>query len=345
MSTAYRIPGTTADAPAPLDRPARAATTASVTAAALAVGTEVVVPGGWGAAAEAVLVGGLLLGLPHGAVDHRVPAYRLRWRPLRLALFALGYAALAGVAYAAFRAAPAAALAVFVAVSAWHFGSGETAFAELRAGRPVRGRAAAAVVVGAVVLLVPLARGLADPDGQAAALVGGLVPGWSSPAPVVLQIIVVLGTAGVAGLGIALLRRRRWLEATELAVLLVLVLAAPPLVAFGVYFGAWHSVRHVARMVAEDPGNAVDLADGRLAAPLARFAAAAALPTVAVLAALAVLWSAVGGLQGLVVTSLPLLAAVTLPHVLVVAWLDHQAAREPQAGSRRMGTCGIPSST
>ncbi|MDP9390152.1 MAG: hypothetical protein M3P89_01915 [Actinomycetota bacterium] len=77
---------------------------------------------------------------PHGAVDHLVPAYRLRWRPLRLALFALGYAALAGVAYAAFRAAPAAELAVFVAVSAWHFGSGETAFADLRAGQPVRGR-------------------------------------------------------------------------------------------------------------------------------------------------------------------------------------------------------------
>ncbi len=71
----------------------------------------------------------------------------------------------------------------------------------------------------------------------------------------------------------------------------MLVLAAPPLVAFGVYFGAWHSVRHVAGMVAEDAANAADLADGRLAAPLARFSTAAALPTVAVLATLAVLWS------------------------------------------------------
>ncbi|MDP9390151.1 MAG: hypothetical protein M3P89_01910 [Actinomycetota bacterium] len=127
----------------------------------------------------------------------------------------------------------------------------------------------------------------------------------------------------------------------------MLVLAAPPLVAFGVYFGAWHSVRHVARMVAEDPANAADLADGRLAAPLARFSTAATLPTVAVLAALAVLWSAAGGGYGLVVTHLPLLAALTLPHVLVVAWLDRQASRglATQAGSRRMGTCEIPSST
>ena len=347
MPTSHPVPGTTAGGPALLNRPARAATTASLAAAALAVGVEVLVPGGWGPAAGAVLLGGLLLGLPHGAIDHLVPAYRLRWRPVRMVLFALGYAALAGVAYAAFRAVPAAALAVFVAVSAWHFGSGETAFADLRTGRPVRGRITAATVVGAAVVLVPLARGLADPAGETAALVGGVAPGWSPPAPGVLQLVVLVVAAAAACLGIALLRRRRWLEAAELSVLLVLVLGAPPLVAFGVYFGAWHSVRHVARMVAEAPANAADLADGRLPAPLARFATPAGLPTSAVLAALAVLWSAAGGWQGLVVAHLPLLAALTLPHVLVVAWLDRQAPRGggTQSGSRRMGTCGIPSST
>jgi hypothetical protein len=96
-------------------------------------------------------------------------------------------------------------------------------------------------------------------------------------------------------------------------------------------------------VVAEDPANAGDLAAGRLARPLGRFAAAAALPTLAVLVVLGLLWAAADGWRGFVATDVPLLAALTLPHVLVVGWLDRTEGA--QAGSRRMGTWGMPSST
>ncbi len=311
--------------------PARAAAAVSLAAAAAVVAVEVAVPGGWGDLAWLPLVAGLLLGLPHGAVDHLVPGHRLGWRAPRLAAFALGYAAVATVAWLLFRAAPGPALAVFVLLSVWHFGTGETAFADLRAGRPVRRQATAAAVLGGLVLLVPLARGAEE----AAPVVAAVVPGSDGVLPpVVTTAVLVVVLPAAAALTLGHLLETRWPEAAEVGVLTVLVLVAPPLAAFGVYFGCWHSVRHLARVLAEDPANAADLAAGRLAAPLRRFAVAAALPTAAALAVLALLWSAADGWRGLLATHLPLLAALTLPHALVVLWLDRaEGARGSHPGS------------
>ena len=316
----------------PLAAPARTATAVSGAAVVAVLLVELAVPGGWGDAAWVVLVAGLLLGLPHGAVDHLVPATRLRWPLSRVAVFAAGYAALAAGAWLAFRAWPGPALLVFVAVSAWHFGTGETAFADLRAGRPVRRRVPAAVVVGALVLLVPLVRGAE----ATAAVVAAVVPGSDGRLPsglaAVVLGVVLAATAVLAG---TLLGARRWLDAAELGVLTALVLVVPPLAAFGVWFGCWHAVRHVARVGAEDPGNRADLVAGRLGRPLRRFAVQAALPTAAVLVVLALLWSTAGGWRAFVATDVPVLAALTLPHVLVVGWLDRS-----ESGGRR--TSGGP---
>ncbi|HYX97532.1 MAG TPA: Brp/Blh family beta-carotene 15,15'-dioxygenase [Geodermatophilus sp.] len=331
-----RVPSASAPGRRPppevLGRPVRAATAVSMAAAGAACLVGLTVPGGWGDAAPVVLVAGLLLGLPHGAVDHLVPGFRLGWRPRVLAGFTAGYAVLAAAGWLAFRAIPGAALLAFVAVSVWHFGSGETAFADLRAGRPVRRRVPATVVVGSLVLLVPLVRGAEE----TAAVVAAVVPGSGGRLPPELT-AVVLGVvlAATAVLAGTLLGARRWLDAAELGVLTALVLVVPPLAAFGVWFGCWHAVRHVARVVAEDPGNRDDLVAGRLGRPLRRFAGQAALPTVVVIVVLALLWSAAGGWRAFVATDVPVLAALTLPHVLVVGWLDR-----PGPGGRR--TSGGP---
>lgn len=295
--------------------PYRAATAVSLAAAGAVVAVEVAV--GWGDLAWLPLVAGLLLGLPHGAADHLVAARRTG-RPV---LVALGYAALAVAGWLAFRAAPGPALLVFVALSVWHLGTGETAFADLRAGRPVRRRATAALVLGALVLLVPLARGAAD----AAPVVAGIVPGSDGTVPRAVVTAVLVTVVPAAGaLLVERLLAAAWLEAAEVGVLLVLVLLAPPFAAFGVWFGAWHAVRHGARLVAGDGAG-----DGGPGLPLRRLAAAAALPTAAVLAVLVLLWSAADGWRGLLVTAVPLLAALTLPHALVVAALDRASGPRP----------------
>ena len=328
--------GWTATRPAPARTPLATATAVSLGAAVLALAVEVLVPGGWGAAAQTVLVAGLLLGLPHGAVDHVLPEVRLGRSLRRRAVIGAVYAALAVLTYVAFRAAPGPGLAVFVAVSVWHFGTGETAVADLRSGGPVRRRSAAALVLGSVVLLVPLAR----PSPEAAAVVTAVLPGHPEGRPLLPAGVVPAVVAAAVLLGAALLVQRRQLEALEVAVLLAVALLLPPPAALGVFFGAWHSVRHVARVLTEDAGDPP-------AAALLRFLRSAAVPTTVALGALLVLHRLAGGGAGLVAALVPVLAALTLPHALVVTWLDRvQGASGGQAaGSRRIGTCGMPSST
>jgi Brp/Blh family beta-carotene 15,15'-monooxygenase len=94
--------------------------------------------------------------------------------------------------------------------------------------------------------------------------------------------------------------------------------------AFAVYFGGWHALRHVLRLLAADPGNADTLAAGRVAPALRRFARQAAGPTAASAAVLALLWSTSSGAIGFLATDLQLLAALTVPHMAVVAWLDRR---------------------
>lgn len=96
----------------------------------------------------------------------------------------------------------------------------------------------------------------------------------------------------------------------------------PPLLAFAAYFGAWHAARHVARLLSADPANAGALAAGHLGRPLARFARQAFLPTVASVTVLGLLWWGAGGAEGFVAAHLGLIAALTMPHVAVVAALD-----------------------
>ena len=297
--------------------PARTATVASLTAVTATVAVELTF--GWGDLVWVPLVAGLLAALPHGAVDHLLPGRCLGWGTPRLAAFAIAYAVVAAAAWLLFHAAPGPSLLGFVLLSAWHFGSGETVFAARRAGRPVQRAGTAAAVLGSLVLLVPLARGAEE----AAPVVADVVPGSTGAVPPGLTtavLVVVLPAASALVLVRTL--EERWLEAAEIGALLVLVLVVPPFAAFGVYLGCWHSVRHVARLVADDPASAADLAIGRTGAPLLRFAVAAALPTTAVLVVSALLWSAADGWRGLLTTTLPLVAALTLPHALVVGWLD-----------------------
>ena len=326
--------------PAPARTPLATATAVSLVATVLALAVEVLVPGGWGSAGEAVLVAGLLLGLPHGAVDHVLPEARLG-RSLRRRAVVVGvYAALAVLTYVSFRAAPGPGLAVFVAVSVWHFGTGETAVADLRTGGPVRRRGVAALVLGSVVLLVPLAR----PSPEAAAVVAAVLPGHPEGQPLLPPGVVPVVVAAAVFLGAALLVRRRRLEALELCVLLGVALLLPPPVALGLFFGAWHSVRHVARVLTEDSASA---SPGRPAAALLRFLRSAAAPTAVALGALLLLQQLVDSGEGLTAALVPVLAALTVPHALVVTWLDRVqgASRDQAAGSRRIGTCGMPSSS
>ena len=118
------------------------------------------------------------------------------------------------------------------------------------------------------------------------------------------------------------------IDAVELAVLWAFFWVVPPVLAVGLYFCLWHALRHVARLIAaEDPG-ARALSERQYAAAFARFGRQAAPLTAVALALLGGLYVLVptppGELGELVGLYLVLIAVLTLPHVVVVAWMDRE---------------------
>ncbi len=272
-----------------------------------------------------VLAVGVLVGLPHGAVDHLVPDW-LAGRPgrvLRPGVLA-GYAVTALLALAALLAAPVGSLLVLFVASAVHFGLGEVAFDDERSGTtrsPDLGDVPAVVGLGGLPIAAPLALWPEEADRVLAAL--------SPRLPVLLGpgvrqvVLVVVGVALLVTVSAAL-ARGRFGRAGEIGLLAALFVLAPPAAAFGAYFGGWHAVRHIGRLLALDPRNAGDLAAGRLGAPLRRYAAAAAIPTGVALAGIALLVSAAQR-PDWTAGALAVLLGLTVPHMAVVALLDRRA--------------------
>lgn len=307
----------------------RAASTSGLVAmgAALMFGA---VPGALGSGALWVmLAAGLLVGVPHGAVDHLVPEWllgrRLPWPQAAAGLVA--YVVMAASFFGLLRAAPLPSAVVFLVVSAAHFGAGDVEFHALRAGAAPRYRMLAVAAFGLPTVALPIAVHAEQVEPVLMVLAPRLAA-LVTPEVRVLLLAATLLAAVVTGRQALSAGDTR--AARDLAVLVVVFGVAPPLAAFAVYFGFWHASRHVARLLSLDPRNDHDLANGLLGPPLRRFARLAALPTGVSLIVLAGLWWGAGGAEGLVSAHLGLLAALTMPHVAVVSWLDRtgRPARE-----------------
>jgi Brp/Blh family beta-carotene 15,15'-monooxygenase len=279
-------------------------------------------------AAVALAAGATLtLGVAHGALDHEL-AERLRHASRSAtARIAAAYAAAVGAGFAAFLAAPLPLLAVFLVVSVFHFGTADVAFADwyagFRGGRHARLRT---VALGAFPIVVPL---LAHPQGAFAllphAVAVNALPAihWSTVR------FALLGAAAIAVTGATLERLRhaaspgwyRW----ELALAFAAFVFAPPVVAFFVYFGAWHATRHLLRLAEAygvDPNGEFQ---GRSALELAAFALRALPMTTAAVGAACVLAALLAREVPISVVATALGFAVTIPHTLAVRFFNRAA--------------------
>jgi hypothetical protein len=170
-------------------------------------------------AATLGLVGSI--GIAHGATDvDALLRTDIRFPGGRTPL-SLGYGALAIGTFVAARAVPRLASRALYVVSAWHFGSGDVAFARANGSR-----------VG----------GLGD------IVVRGTLPiSVGGRGPVSLRFAAL-----AAARALLHLRRGQYADALDLAIPTALLLALPKREGFAVYFGAWHSVRHTALLLARD---------------------------------------------------------------------------------------------
>jgi len=280
-------------------------------------------------------------GLPHGAVDHLA----LPWvhdrpvTPRALAGVGLLYLVLGGTFFAAWFLAPAASFVAFIALTWFHWGQGDLYLlcALVPDAPPTRLRRALVVVVrGGLPMVVPLVAFPATYRRVASLVVGRFDPGAVARLDPLFrpEVRAALGVALLlAALASLALGRRTggaaWrYDAVETTLLAAYFAVVPPVLAIGVYFPLWHSVRHVARMVVLDPAAREALDADRVGAALGAFARDAAPLTVVALALLggaAVVVPAAPAAPGeLAALYLAVLAAFTLPHTVVVSLLDRQ---------------------
>jgi Brp/Blh family beta-carotene 15,15'-monooxygenase len=288
----------------------------------------------------AVLVA--LIGLPHGAADHRFARSRLA--PLLgsgwLAAFLLGYSAIALVVVAGWVWWPAGTIAGFLLASAWHFGQEEPRLAVVE--RPLRPLFRFAR--GGIVIWAPLAfRG-----GEVEGLFSVIAPrglGRDFPAAFAALVILSWGMLAVVAAAWALQgrqafrrgRRRRlvlFLDNAMVASLVGVFALVTPVVGFLVYFCGWHSARGLRRLRRE-----LSESWPRLALSLAPLTVAAIVLTVAgvCLVLPATRWN-----DTVVRATFVGLSAVAVPHLLLhgLAPLLEPGGRRRPARSTRPAALG-----
>ena len=249
------------------------------------------------------------LGMPHGAMDHRVaeawlaPRFGRRWGPM----FGVAYVGLAAAVLAAWGLAPLATLAAFLAYSSLHFGAGDAKDGNL------------VVVVARGVL--PIALPFAVRPSATADLLGQVagVPVAAETWHALAVVIAVLACAGVVVHSAVSIdpRAAKMTSVVECVALVGANVIFPPLLAFGLYFVCLHSVRHLIELAGwlepADPARGV------------RRLAREAMP----LTAVALLLTACGYVvqphgspaPAVIRAVFVALSALTVPHMLLTEWV------------------------
>ena len=266
----------------------------------------------------------LLIGIPHGAIDHLITIPReSRVRFVTFIIFYVLLAVAAGFAIATWNQI---GFQLILVISALHFGFGDSAFkSEWIESRGVNKDGflkvcAYALPAGFLPVILPLT------DSRALSALNRINPeiaNWSGSINQTLRnCTLVLALIGL----LLLLLTKNFQAALDLLLLAILSFLAPPLIAFAVYFGCWHAVRHTARLVPKLPKA---LGFARSIKPLKAFISAVIPGLYAVLGTIAL---ALGLMvfrpeyfdTGLLWTILVIIWALTIPHMLTTAKFDLQ---------------------
>jgi Brp/Blh family beta-carotene 15,15'-monooxygenase len=202
----------------------------------------------------------LAIGIPHGALDHLVTLPKAQ--PKKMAIFIVVYVAVAVVAVLGILQFNTVGFIFVLFMSAIHFGIGDAAFineidkrsnAEKKLNRWLYIPAA-----GFTPVFIPLVNSAST---QALASVNPALINWHQGFD--SQILFAVSTFALLAI-LTMIIGKRNREALDLTLLLLLAHLAPPLIAFAVYFGCWHAMRHTARLTLSLPRSIENLNQGML---------------------------------------------------------------------------------
>ena len=268
----------------------------------------------------------LAIGIPHGAVDHLVTLPKSA--PWKMTIFVAIYVAIALAAIWAILQWNVWGFIAVVIMSATHFGIGDSAFiSELNQLKgntssklPVWAYAPAA---GLLPVVIPLVNSRST---EALTKVNVELINWHCGYTSEIQIAV----AAIATLSaMALITRKRYRDLLDLTLLAALASVAPPLVAFAVYFGCWHAMRHTARLTSLLPRSidAFERNNSRRAFVLAVIPGLPALAGTLIFVALLAGFSHTNVSDTFLWLTLVTIWALTVPHMIVTAKLDRAALK------------------
>ena len=269
----------------------------------------------------------LAVGIPHGALDHLVTLPRSA--PIRMAIFIIIYVAIALLAIYAILKWNVWGFIFVVVMSATHFGIGDSAFLnELDSLKnPTGSRIPAwlyAPAAGLLPVMIPLVN---SRSSEALTKVNESLVDWHQG----YTTEIILAVAAITTLCLlGLLQRKRYRDALDIALLAALASIAPPLVAFAVYFGCWHALRHTARLTSLLPNSESAYLRGRGGQAFI----AAVIPGLPALFGTIIFIAVLAGFSQQDLSdkflwlTLVTIWALTVPHMLVTAKLDRAALRK-----------------
>lgn len=200
----------------------------------------------------------LAIGIPHGALDHLVTLPKAA--PLKMAAFILIYVAVAIVAVIGILQFNTIGFIIVLFMSAIHFGIGDAAFIseiDRRTGPVTKlNRWFYIPAAGFTPVFIPLVNSAST---DALASVNPALINWHQGFD--SQILISVTTFSLLAILVMIVNKRNR-ETVDLALLLLLAHIAPPLIAFAVYFGCWHAMRHTARLTLSLPRSIQNLEQG-----------------------------------------------------------------------------------
>ncbi len=265
----------------------------------------------------------LIIGIPHGALDHLVALPK--GQPVKMALFVIIYVLIAVAAVWAILRWNVLGFQLVVIMSAAHFGVGDAAFIaeseRLNNGvsRSLMDRLIYAIPAGLLPVFVPLS---SDLTNSALAQVNPKLINWAGSNTNLIHLSVLL----VAATSIfILILKRDDKSAIDLTLLAALSILTPPLVAFAIYFGLWHALRHTARLTLNLPKSIAAYQNNDLRRAFLQAVLPGTPALIGTFIVAGILAATNPDNSRLLWSILVVIWALTVPHMIVTAKLDKVA--------------------